>query len=334
MSLSPDLKSFIKTMPKVELHVHLEGSIPARTVLELAKKNQVDIGVDNEGDLLEWYRFKDFEHFVKTYLTITRCIKQADDLETITRAFLEGQAAQNCLHTEFTFTPYIHHMHYRIPIAEQIEAINSARAWAAKTFSISSSVVVDIPRVVSVDDGLMIADWAVEFFGRGIDGFGIGGPEKGYPAATYREAFARTHAAGIPFLPHAGETDGAASIWSVLEMHAQRIGHGIRCLDDPVLVETLCKQQIPLEVCPTSNVCLGVATSLATHPLPQMIAAGLCVTINSDDPALFSTTLTDELTHAAELCNWGPEDLTRVTRVAAMNSLLDNAGKDRLLGGF
>ena len=138
-----------------------------------------------------------------------------------------------------------------------------------------------------------MADWAIEAIGDGVVALGLGGVEAGYSAVKFKAVFERARAAGLARTPHAGETVGADSIWSAVRaLDATRIGHGVRCLEDPALVEHLRARQIPLEVCPSSNVCLGVAPSMAAHPLPQLLAAGLCVTINSDDPPMFNTTLT------------------------------------------
>lgn len=304
------LTDFIRAMPKVELHVHLEGSIQPETLLELAERNQIKLPATTVAGLRDWYRFRDFNHFIEIYVAISRCLCTPDDLELIAREFLRGQAAQNIRYSEVTFTPYTHYGFNRhIPFEQQLAAINRARAWASNELGVTMGMVTDIARNTRpLEHSLLVADWAISGRDNGIVAFGLGGPEAGYPAEWFEAAFAKTRAAGLPGVPHAGETVGAESMWGALNsLHAVRLGHGIRCLEDARLTEYLREKQIPLEVCPTSNVCLGAAPSIAEHPLPRLLEAGLYVTINSDDPPMFNTTLTDEYLKIAEA--FGFDDL-------------------------
>jgi adenosine deaminase len=291
------LSEFIRRMPKVELHVHLEGSIQPETLLELARRNRVELPAQSVEGLREWYRFRDFAHFIEVYIAISRCICTPDDLELIAREFLRGQAAQNIRYSEVTFTPYTHYAFNRhIPFAEQLAAISRARAWAERELGVTMGFVTDIARNVQpVEHSLLVAEWAISGKDDGVVAFGLGGPEVGWPPELFEAAFAKARAAGLPGVPHAGETVGPESMWGALDsLQAVRLGHGVRCLEDPKLVETLRERQIPLEVCPTSNLCLGVFPAFDAHPLPRLLDEGLYVTINSDDPPMFNTTLTDE----------------------------------------
>jgi len=289
------IETFIREMPKVELHVHLEGAIQPETLLDLAKRNRVSLPADSEEGLREWYTFTGFDHFIRVYLLISSCIQTAQDIEWMTRRFLEGQAAQRIMHSEVTYTAYTIHRMTGMSFEEQLAAINRARAWAEKELGVGMTLTIDISRMVTPEEGMVSADMAVSGIGRGVSAFGLGGPESGNPPEKFTAAFERARAAGLPSVPHAGEIEGAASVWGALRsLHADRIGHGVRCLEDPALVEDLRRRQVPLEVCPTSNVCLKVAPSLAQHPLPRLMAEGLYVTLNSDDPPMFNTSLTDE----------------------------------------
>jgi adenosine deaminase len=284
-------------MPKVELHVHLEGSIQPATLLELAGRNGVPLPASTVEGLRQWYRFTSFDHFIEVYLTISSCIRTQEDIELIAREFLLGQAAQNVVYSEVTYTAFTHYQTKGLPFEEQLAAINRARAWAAADLGVDMNLVIDISRaaLMTRDEMLLQADWVINNVGNGVVALGLGGPEVGYPPEVFTEAFARARAAGVPGVPHAGETVGPASIWGAMRaLHAVRIGHGVRCLEDPALVEELRTRQIPIEVCPTSNVCLGVAPSLEQHPLPRLIAQGLLVTVNSDDPPMFNTSLNAE----------------------------------------
>lgn len=294
------LEQFIRLMPKVELHVHLEGSIRPATLLALAERNGVSLPAATVEELEAWYQFTDFAHFIDVYMAICSCLRSPEDFELITAEFLRGQEAQNIRYSEVIFTPYTHHEH--VSFDEQLAAINRARAWAEEELDVSMALVPDISRNVRpVDHSIQVASWALNNRDKGIIGLGLGGPEIDYPPQMFREAFDLAYEAGLPSLPHAGETEGPASIWGALDaLHATRIGHGVRCLEDPALVGELRERQIPLDVSPSSNVCLGVVPGLEEHPLPHLLEEGLFVTINSDDPPMFNTTLTDEYLRICE----------------------------------
>ena len=319
------LETFIRRMPKVELHVHLEGSIQPETLLKLAERNQVKLPATTVEGLRQWYTFTNFAHFIEIYLTISSCICSAEDIELIAREFLRGQAAQNIVHSEVTFTAYTHFsLNRQIPFADQLAALSRARAWAPEEVGISVGWEQDSSRKVRpVEHGLTVADWAINGMNDGVVALGLGGPEAGNPPELFQAAFEKALAGGLASVPHAGEVAGAESVWGALKtLKAQRIGHGVRCLEDPTLVAELRERQIPLEVCPTSNVCLGVAASIAEHPLPKLLAEGLYVTINSDDPPMFNTTLTDEYLKIADAFGFGVETIEQLVINAVRASLL------------
>ncbi len=331
------LETFIRRMPKVELHVHLEGSIQPETLLELARRNQVTLPATTVEGLRQWYKFTDFAHFIEIYITISSCICSADDIEWIAREFLRGQAAQNIQHSEVTFTPYTHFsLNRHIPFEDQLAALSRARDWAAEELGISVNWVLDISRNVRpIEHGLTVADWVISGKDHGVVAIGLGGPENGHPPELFAEAFDRVMAAGMASVPHAGEVAGAESVWGALRvLKAQRIGHGVRCLEDSALVAELRERQIPLEVCPTSNVCLGVAKSIADHPLPQLLAEGLYVTINSDDPPMFNTTLTDEYLKIAEAFDFSRETIEQLALNAVRASLLPELTRTEMEARF
>jgi adenosine deaminase len=327
------LDTFIRRMPKVELHVHLEGSIQPETLLLLAKRNTVALPHATVEGLRRWYTFSDFSHFVEIYLAISACIRTSEDIEFIAREFLRGQAAQRILHSEVTFTPYTHcGPDNRIPFEDQLAALSRARAWAARELGVSVGWVFDIARSVRpLEHGLTVAEWAIRGMEGGVVALGLGGIEAGHPPELFQGAFDRARAAGLPAVPHAGETVGPESVWGALRsLEAKRIGHGVRCLDDRNLVAYLRERQIPLEVCPTSNVCLGVAPSLAEHPLPRLLEEGVYVTINSDDPPMFNTSLTDEYLRAARILGCGVDTVERLAINAVRASLLPEARREEM----
>lgn len=317
------LADFIRAMPKVELHVHLEGATRPETLLKLAQRHGITLPADTVQGLRQWFAFRDFPHFIEIYVQVSECIRTPDDIEMLTREFLQGQAAQNIRYSEVTCTPYTHYQQKGLPFADQLAAINRARAWAEAELGVTMGLVIDIARGVSEEAGLTNADWAIGALGDGVVAFGLGGPEAGNPPERYASAFKRVREAGLPCVPHAGETVGPESIWSALRVcDAARIGHGVRCLEDPALVAELRDRQIPLEVCPTSNICLRVFDRFENHALPRLLDEGLYVTLNSDDPPMFDTTLTDEYLKSAA---------TFELDVGAIEQLVFNAVRASLL---
>jgi adenosine deaminase len=317
------IDSFIRAMPKVELHVHLEGSMQPETLLTLAKRHGGALPADTVEGLRQWYTFTDFPHFVEIYVLMSGCLKTPDDIELIAREFLAGQARQNIWHSEVTYTAYTIYKMLGISFEDQLAAINRARAWAKETLNTSMSLTLDIAREVPAEDGLVTAEWAISGLGRGVTGMGLGGNEVGHPPEKHAKAFERARAAGLVSVPHAGETEGPASVWGALRtLEAVRIGHGVRSVEDPALVEELVARQIPLEVCPTSNICLKVAPSLAEHQIVRLLEAGANVTINSDDPPMFNTDLTNEWLTCAETFGWDVAMLEKLSLNGVRAALL------------
>ncbi len=325
------LSEFIRRMPKVELHVHLEGSIQPETLLLLAERNHVALPYSTTKELKSWYTFTNFSHFIEIYLKISSCICTPDDIEFIAREFLRGQATQNIRYSEVTFTPYTHFsLNKKIPFAEQFAALTRARDWAAKELGIGVGWVFDISRNVRpIEHAMTVADWAISGMKNGVVALGLGGPEVGNPPELFQAAFDHARAHGLSGVPHAGEISGAESVSAAVHLlHAKRIGHGVRCLEDDTLVTYLREKQIPLEICPTSNLCLGVAASIENHPLPKLLAAGLYVTINSDDPPMFNTTLTDEYLKIVEAFDFDLETIERLAMNAVNASLLPRSRRE------
>jgi len=329
------IQKFITQMPKVELHVHLEGSVRPQTLLKLAARHQVPLPATTVEGLREWYTFRDFAHFIDIYLTISNCLRTPEDIELITREFLEGQAEQNIVYSEVTFTPYNQFLTNRLGFQEQLAAVKRARAWGEKELGVRMGIIIDIPRLVTPAEGEIIADWVLAGYGEGVIALGLGGPEKDNPPEKFRTAFDRVRKAGIPCILHAGETEGSRSIWSALQVaDSRRIGHGVRAVEDDSLVAYLCEKQIPLEVCPSSNICLKVYPSLAEHSLPRLMEAGLYVTINSDDPPMFNTTLTNEYILAQRSFDWEQATIEQLVVNAVQASLLPDMDRALMVQEF
>lgn len=324
------LQAYIRAMPKAELHVHLQGATRPETLLRLAGRNGVHLPARTLDEMRDWYTFRGWDHFGDVYDAICTCVQTAADIETMMREFIAGQAAQNIRYTEVTFTPP-----RWLPFDEQLAALERARQWGADAHGVVVNVVIDIPREVDPAEGELIAEWAISGMGRGVVAFGLGGPEAGNPPEKFAAAFQRTQAAGLPSVPHAGEMAGPASIWGALNtLNAMRIGHGVRCLEDPALVEELRARETVLEVCPTSNVCLGLFPSFADHPLPRLLDAGLIVTLNSDDPPMFNTTLTQEYEHAAQTFGLDAATIETLALNGVQAACLPSAERDKLATAF
>ena len=324
------LEKFIRRMPKVELHVHLEGSIRPKTLLTLAERNNAKLPAESLEKMREWYQFSDFAHFIEIYFAICNCIRTPDDFELIASEFLKHQAEQNIKYSEVIFTPYTHREH--VTFDEQLAAINRARKKAEAEYGVQIGLVPDLSRQMRpVEESFQVINWAIENMENGIIALGLGGPEIDNPPEIFSETFRRARIAGLPSLPHAGETEGPQSIWGAINaLSAVRIGHGVRCLEDVELVAYLREKQIPLDVSPTSNVCLGVAPTLEEHPLPQLLDEGLFVTINSDDPPMFDTTLTDEYLRIVDAFDFDIERVKQLVLNGVCASLLSSEAKEVL----
>ncbi|MDX2066016.1 MAG: adenosine deaminase [Fimbriimonadaceae bacterium] len=279
--------------PKVELHVHLEGSIQPETLLELARRNEIALPGRTVEELRDWYRFRDFDHFVSVYIAITSAIRTPDDLRLVWTRFIDGQHAQNVLHTEVTFTAGTVADRCGIPWRDQLAVLADAQAYA-RSIGVSVGVILDIVRGDSPERAQSVLEWVREGRDVGVVALGLAGDER-LPADGYRATFAAAIADGIPIIPHAGEFTDADAVRAIVELtQPARIEHGLGVLTDPYFTREIADRQIALDVCPSSNVCLHAAPSWDEHPLPRMLDAGLCVTINSDDAPMFNTTLTDE----------------------------------------
>lgn len=322
-------------MPKVELHVHLEGAIQPATLLKLAQRHQMPLPADDVEGIQRWYTFTDFPHFVEVYMAISERLRTPEDIELIAREFFQGQADQNIRYSEVTYSPHMHFLQKGLSFEVQLAALNHARAWAKQTLDVDAGWVIDIARTRSPDEGERTAEWAISAMNDGVIAFGIGGKEVDNPPEKFATAFAKARAAGLPIIPHAGETVGPISIWSALNVtNPVRLYHGVRCLEDPHLVDVLRQQQIPLDICPTSNICLGVYPTMQDHPLPRLLAEGLYVTINSDDPPMFNTTLTNEFQVIADTFGFSAEQLEELVMKAVRVSLLAPAQRQALESAF
>lgn len=297
---APHLRAFIADLPKVELHVHHVGSALPQVVAELAARHPGTVPADPQA-LARFFTFRDFDHFIEVYLATVALIRTPEDVELLTYGVAQELARQNVRYAELTCTPYTSVL-AGIPIEGYVEAIESARVRAAAELGLELAWIFDIPGEIGPEAPMRTARIAVDHGPPSLVGFGLGGPEVGNPRPKFKPAFDLARAAGLRSVPHAGETTGAQTVWDALRvLGAERIGHGIASAQDDGLLAHLAERGIPLEVCPTSNVATRAVPGYGDHPLPRLVAAGVPVTINSDDPPMFSTTLNREYEVAAAL---------------------------------
>jgi aminodeoxyfutalosine deaminase len=331
---SVSLPEFIRHMPKVELHVHLEGSIRPATLLTLAERNGVALPAHDVEGLRQFYRFSDFDHFIQVYFTISSCLRTISDFSLIAYEFGADMARQKIRYAEVTFTPCTHVARTGLPFDEILAGLNDGRARAQADFDVEFRWVFDIVRD-DLDSRHVVARWAVSAVDRGAVGLGLGGPERGHSPEPFADAYAVAREAGLHSVPHAGEVAGPASVWGAIRaLRAERLGHGVRSSEDPVLIDYLRQRQLPLEICPTSNLCLGVYPSYEEHPIRWLWDRGVYVTVNSDDPPMFDTDLVREFQVLVDRLGFTAADLERLSLNALRASFLPADRKAELERGF
>ena len=327
------IDAFVGRLPKVELHLHLVGSASVPTVLELAERHPDSTVPRSAAELAAFYEFRDFPHFSQVYGAVSSLVREPADAAELVLGAARDLAGQNVRYVELTVTPYTF-TSAGMPMAGLTEALDIAARSAGRDHGVRMAYVFDIASEYGAEAAAATLEHALSHPPQALTGFGLAGIEQARPAHrdAFRQVFAAAIAAGLHSVPHAGEMSGPATIWEAVNgLRAERIGHGISCLADPSLVAYLRDRQIPLEVCPTSNVCTKQVPDLAAHPLPRLLAEGLFVTLNSDDPPMFGTTLTQEYRQAASVLGLSRDQLADLARNSVRASFLDAAAKQALI---
>ncbi len=324
-------RQIIQAMPKVELHLHLEGAFSFEFLFGLIQKSGGEATIRSIDDLRQRFVFRDFAQFIQSWFWKNSFFRHPEDFYDSTYYTLRDLAAQNVVYVEAFFSPWDFQAK-GLAVQEIIEATLAGKTAAEKDFGIRCNLIADLVR----DHGAVTApqrlDDIIPYRGQ-IIGIGLGGSEAQYPARDFATVFQEARRQGFHLVAHAGEAAGAQSIWeAVEELHVERIGHGVRASEDPALVNYLQLYQIPLEICPTSNLKTRVVKDFASHPLHDYYRRGLLVTINSDDPSMFATTITDEFWGLSQHPGYGWEDIKRLTINAVRAAFIDEAEKSRLLG--
>src|SRR3954466_5385528 len=331
------MSDFISGLPKAELHVHHVGSASPRIVSELAARHPGTVPSDLE-ELRRFYEFRDFAHFIEVYLAVVALIRTPQDIGYLTYEVAREMAVgQRLRYAELTCTPYTsvrpHEDGVGMRIEAFTEALEDARVAAERDFGLVLRWIYDIPGEFGLQAADATLDYALNHAPDGLIGFGLGGPEIGVPRPQFEPHFSAARAAGLHCVPHAGETTGPQTVWDALKvLGAERIGHGTSAAQDPELLAHLAATGVPLEVCPSSNLATRAVATLEEHPLPVFRDAGVTVTINSDDPPMFGTTLNREYAIAAHLLDLDEPGLAELARTAVRTSFAPPEVRERVLG--
>jgi adenosine deaminase/aminodeoxyfutalosine deaminase len=314
--------SFIRSLPKAELHLHLEGSVTPQTLVELRRRHGKDSTLAEAEPL---YQYKNFIGFLMAFKTLTEGLQTPEDYELITYRLMEQLKAENVLHAEVYVSVGV--CLWRKQDFDAIfEGLERGRERGEKDFGISLLWIFDAVRQFGPGPAQDVFELAAKYRDRNVVGIGIGGDEQKAPPELFREQYAYAADQGLRLTAHSGESAGPESIWGALNLGAERIGHGLTAYQDPELVEELAQRQIPVEICLTSNLRTGCCITLSDHPVRKYFDQGLMLTLNTDDPAMFGTTLTKEYELAQSEFAFTNEHLRELARNSFEASFLP-AGK-------
>lgn len=323
------MPALLKRMPKAELHIHIEGSLEPELIFRLAQRNGMTLAYLSVEALRRAYAFTDLQSFLDIYYAGASVLRTEQDFFDLAFAYLEQAAAENVVHAEVFFDPQTH-TNRGVPFETVIVGLEHAMRRAHAKFGISASLILCFLRHLSEDAAFATLEQALPYRQYFI-GVGLDSCERGHPPQKFARVFARCRELGLHLVAHAGEEGPPAYIRSALDvLRVERIDHGVRCLEDPALVARLARERVPLTVCPLSNVKLRVFNTLAEHNLPALLDAGLCATINSDDPAYFGGTINDNFTELfAALPALGARHAYQLARNSFEASFVDETRKRR-----
>ena len=331
MSPAPDRpNSFIRLLPKAELHLHLEGAIHAATLLEL-KRRHGQSGSLAEVDKL--YRYSDFEGFLMAFKAVTEHLRSPEDYELITYGLMRQLKEENILHAEIYVSVGVC-LWRNQDFPAIFEGLERGRQRGERDFGISVLWIFDAVRHFGAEAAQKVFELAVRYRDRSVIAVGIGGDEQRAKPELFRDSYAYAADNGLHLTAHAGETAGPESIWGAINLRAERVGHGLTAAQDSDLLEELAQRQVPIEICITSNLRTGCCKSVSEHPVKQYFDHGLMITLNTDDPAMFSTTLSHEYQLAQQAFGFTDEHLRELARNSFEASFLPAEKKLEFLNLF
>ncbi|TDI47284.1 MAG: adenosine deaminase [Acidobacteria bacterium] len=330
MNDTTSIEAFIRGLPKAELHIHIEGSLEPELMFELAKRNDIALPFATVEEVRNAYAFNDLQSFLDAYYQGAAVLLHEQDFYELAFAYLEKAASQNVYHTEIFFDPQTHTAR-GVAFETVLRGLRRALDEAERTWGMSSELILCFLRHLSAEAAMATLKEALPFRGQ-IAAVGLDSSEMGHPPSRFRRVFDEACKQGFRTVAHAGEEGPPAYIWEALtDLHVSRIDHGVRCLEDPALVDHLRERQIPLTVCPLSNVKLRVFDRLEDHNLKKLLDAGLCATVNSDDPAYFGGYIEENFLGVQKALNLERADLHGLARNAFEASFLTADAKAKLL---
>lgn len=324
------MKAFIRDIPKAELHIHIEGSLEPELMFEIAARNHIALPFASVEEVRKAYNFSDLQSFLDIYYAGARVLMHERDFYDMTWAYLEKASEQNVRHTEIFFDPQTH-TDRGVAFETVVNGIHNALLDGERLLGISSQMIMCFLRHLSADVAMKILIQALPYKDW-IIAVGLDSSEVNHPPKNFKAVFDKAREQGFLTVAHAGEEGPPDYIRQALEqLKVARIDHGVRCMEDPELVENLVHRRIPLTVCPLSNVKLRVFDSMEMHNLKQMLDEGLCVTVNSDDPAYFGGYIVENYEAAQQALNLSRDDIYRLTRNSFQAAFLDADKKQILL---
>ena len=331
--LKPEIKQLIATLPKAELHLHIEGSLEPELMFEIARRNNIELKYKNIDEVKKAYNFSNLQDFLDIYYASASVLIHEQDFYDMTWAYLLKAKADNIVHTEIFFDPQTH-TDRGIKFETVINGIHKALVDAESKLGMTSNLIMCFLRHLSADEALKTLEQAIPFKDW-IIGVGLDSSEKGFPPSIFKEVFDKARSYGFLTVAHAGEEGPSEYVTEALDLlKVSRIDHGNHSLDDSLVVDRLVKLQMPLTVCPLSNYKLQVTPDLKDHPLKKMLDLGLMVMINSDDPAYFGGYLNDNFYAVAEALDLSREDILTLARNSINASFIKEDLKKKYLGSI
>jgi adenosine deaminase len=319
-------------IPKVELHVHFEGSVPHDTLFDLIQKYGGDPSIPDVSALSKRFEYKDFPEFINTWSWKNQFLREYEDFTYVAEVVAGKMADQNIRYAELFYSPSIFERHHSLNVQELTEAI---RRGLSKVHDVQIALVADLVRDYGQESETATLKQLYEVKNLGVIGIGIGGSEHEYPSKPFESLYRQARRMGFRTNAHAGEASGADSIWSVIEhLQVERIGHATRAREDRGLMDYIAEHQIPLELCPMSNVRTGVVNSLAEHPIREFFDKGMIISVNTDDPEMFNTSLADEYRMLENECGFSRQEIRSLIRLSLQSSWLPEDSKKSLAASF
>ncbi len=321
------LRALVRSLPKAELHLHLEGTLEPELAFELARRNGVRLPYDSVDELRRAYRFTDLQSFLDLYEGGAQVLRTEQDFYDLTRAYLDRARRQGVVHAEVMVDPQLH-TRRGVPVAAVVGGLCAALEEARREHAVTSRLILSFLRDRGADEAMHTFDRARPWLDR-FAAVGLDSAEADHPPAAFAEVYAAARAEGLSAVAHAGEEGPPAYVWEALDvLRVDRVDHGVRAVEDPRLLDRLAADQVPLDVCPLSNVALGVVPELGAHALPALMDAGVLVTVNSDDPAYFGGYVEDNYVAVAQAFALDRTAIVGLVRNSFTASLLSRAEID------